>query len=138
MSKTTHPYFKQRILELVELGYTTPDIYSMLEETAPDELKDWIPDPRTIRRYVNAYRKADRQDWKSPIAKIQRTPELCLTLSRPFSTLRFSLHRSKQSPKCQQISPIWSFGLRRPPPLWICVLLPNSLFGYCKITTRTT
>ena len=64
MSKTTHPYFKQRILELVELGYTTPDIYSMLEETAPDELKDWIPDPRTIRRYVNAYRKADRQDWK--------------------------------------------------------------------------
>jgi len=64
MPKTTHPYFKNRILEMVELGYSAPDIQKTFELNTPDNLFDQMPSLRTIQRLVKENRKVDHQDWK--------------------------------------------------------------------------
>lgn len=64
MPKTTHPYFKNRIREMIGLGFSAPDIQKMFELNTPDNLFDQIPSLRTIQRLVKENRKADRQDWK--------------------------------------------------------------------------
>ena len=64
MPKTIHPYFKNRIREMVELGYSAPDIQKTFELNTPDNLFDQMPSLRTIQRLVKENRKADRQDWK--------------------------------------------------------------------------
>ena len=64
MPKTTHPYFKNRILEMVELGYSAPDIQKTFELNTPDNLFDQMPSLRTIQRLVKENRKTERQDWK--------------------------------------------------------------------------
>jgi len=64
MSKSTHPYFKRRVLELVELGFSPSDILKIFATETPDDLADQIPSLRTIQRMVKEKSKDNRQEWK--------------------------------------------------------------------------
>jgi len=64
MAKTIHPYFKRRIFELVELGYSAPDILKTFEDGTPEALYDQMPSLRTIQRWVKTRGRDRRQEWK--------------------------------------------------------------------------
>lgn len=64
MSKTTHYHFKRRIRELIEEGFTAPDIQKILEDETPNRLYDYIPTLRTIQRYVKKYGGQRGEEWK--------------------------------------------------------------------------
>lgn len=64
MAKTTHPHFKRRIRELIELGHSAPDIQKILEMETPEHLFDQIPTLRTIQRYVKQYGSLRGEKWQ--------------------------------------------------------------------------